>query len=162
FFFYYDLKRAKIYQLQGVLKTLPWVATIDKFQHWLYVNPNHTTAERESAWMSIYDEFSPDIVDKTGLETFSKSLWHRQLHIFEVPFYYIEYGMAQLGAIAIWKRYRENPEEALEDYINALRLGYTKKIGEIYAAAGIEFNFSSDYVKELAQFVQSELDKVLQ
>lgn len=157
-----DLKRAKIYQLQSVLKTLPWVATIDKFQHWLYVNHDHTIAEREAAWMSIYNEFSPDIVDKSGLEEYSKNLWHRQLHIFEVPFYYIEYGMAQLGAIAIWKRYREQPEQALEDYINALRLGYTKKIGEIYAAAGIEFNFSTDYVKELAQFVQSELDKVLQ
>ncbi|MEZ5055464.1 MAG: M3 family oligoendopeptidase [Saprospiraceae bacterium] len=156
-----DLRRAKIYQLQGVLKTLPWVATIDKFQHWLYVNHSHTREEREAAWLQIYNEFSPAIVDKSGLEKYSKHLWHRQLHIFEVPFYYIEYGMAQLGAIAIWKRYRENPTEALEDYIQALKLGYTKKIGEIYAAAGIEFNFSSEYVNELAQFVQEELDKVL-
>ncbi|MEZ4950994.1 MAG: hypothetical protein R2784_16660 [Saprospiraceae bacterium] len=83
---------------------------------------------KEAAWLQIYNEFSPAIVDKSGLEKYSKHLWHRQLHIFEVPFYYIEYGMAQLGAIAIWKRYRENPTEALEDYIQALKLGYTKKL----------------------------------
>lgn len=156
-----DLRRAKIYQLESALKTLPWVATIDKFQHWIYTHPQHTAAERSEAWVEIYSAFIPDVVDRSGLEAFYKHLWHRQLHIFEVPFYYIEYGMAQLGAIAIWKRFRENPAQALEDYINALKLGYTKTIGEIYSAAGIEFNFSAAYVKELADFLNEEIERVI-
>jgi oligoendopeptidase F len=86
--------------------------------------------------------------------------WQNQLHIFEVPFYYIEYGMAQLGAIAIWRNYKRNPEKALDAYEAALRLGYTKSIPEIYKIAGIEFNFSQDYVKELADFVKDELEKI--
>lgn len=156
-----DLRRAKIYQLESALKTLPWVATIDKFQHWIYTHPHHTAAERSEAWGEIYSAFIPDIVDRSDLEDFYNHLWHRQLHIFEVPFYYIEYGMAQLGAIAIWKRFRENPTQALEDYINALKLGYTKTIGEIYSAAGIEFNFSAAYVKELADFLNEEMERVI-
>ena len=156
-----DLRRAKIYQLESALKTLPWVATIDKFQHWIYTHPHHTAAERSEAWGEIYSAFIPDIVDRSGLEAFYNHLWHRQLHIFEVPFYYIEYGMAQLGAIAIWKRFRENPVQALEDYISALKLGYTKTIGEIYSAAGIEFNFSAAYVKELADFLNEEIERVI-
>jgi oligoendopeptidase F len=86
--------------------------------------------------------------------------WQSQLHIYEVPFYYIEYGMAQLGAIAVWRNYKKNPEKALNEYEAALRLGYTKSIPEIYKTAGIEFNFSQAYVKELADFVKSELDKL--
>jgi len=156
-----ELRRAKVEQLEGALKTLPWVATIDKFQHWIYTNPDHSQEERVEAWMKISKEFSSDLVDKSGLEDYSTHLWHRQLHLFEVPFYYIEYGMAQLGAIAIWKRFRENPEQALEGYISALKLGYTKKIGDIYSAAGIEFSFNQKYVAELAEFVKGELGKVM-
>jgi oligoendopeptidase F len=78
-----------------------------------------------------------------------------------VPFYYIEYGMAQLGAIAIWKQYRENPRQAIRNYHQALSLGYTKNIKEIYAAAGIEFNFSREYVSQLGAFVKQELDALL-
>jgi len=88
------------------------------------------------------------------------NLWQKQLHIFEVPFYYIEYGMAQLGAIAVWKNYKENPEKGLQQYLNALKLGYTKTIKEIYETAGIKFDFSAAYVKELAEFVKAELDKL--
>jgi oligoendopeptidase F len=89
-----------------------------------------------------------------------KNLWQKQLHIFEVPFYYIEYGIAQLGAIAVWKNYKENPEKGLSSYLEALKLGYTKTIKEIYETAGIEFNFTASYVKELADFVQAELEKL--
>ena len=146
-----DLRRAKILQLENVLKVLPWVATVDKFQHWIYSNPNHTKEERKKKWMSIFREFSSKYVDRSGLEAYSEHLWHKQLHIFEVPFYYIEYGMAQLGAIAIWKQYREQPEKAVQNYINALKLGYTVPIGEIYKTAGIAFDFSREYVSELLQ-----------
>lgn len=156
-----DLRRAKINQLETVLKVLPWVATIDKFQHWLYTNPNHSRQERKEAWMRTMDAFSSKEIDKTDLEHYSEYIWHKQLHIFEVPFYYIEYGMAQLGAIAIWKNYRENPEATIEAYINALKMGYTKPIGEIYETAGIAFNFSRNYIQELGAFVKKELRELL-
>lgn len=156
-----DLRRAKIFQLEGVLKTLPWVAAIDKFQHWLYTHPGHSGTDRSKAWTKISDEFTPALLDRTGLEDYYRYQWHKQLHLFEVPFYYIEYGMAQLGAIAIWRRFRENPDQALQDYIQALRLGYTKPIGEIYKTAGIEFHFGKSYVRELAIFVKKELENIL-
>ena len=156
-----DLRRAKISQLENVLKVLPWVATVDKFQHWIYSNPDHDMEDRKQKWMEIFTEFSSRNVDRGGLAHYSEHLWHKQLHIFEVPFYYIEYGMAQLGAIAIWKQYRENPKHAIQNYINALKLGYTKTIGDIYEAAGIAFDFSRSYVGELSAFVKAELEDLL-
>lgn len=155
------LRRAKIWQLEKVLGTLPWVATIDKFQHWIYTNPNHTLEERTENWTKIFHEFRSKTVNYDGLEKNIENMWHRQLHVFEVPFYYIEYGMAQLGAIAIWRQYRQNPQKAVDNYVNALRLGYTKTIPEVYEAAGIEFNFSQDYVSELGAFVKKELEELL-
>ncbi|GJM32026.1 MAG: oligoendopeptidase F [Saprospiraceae bacterium] len=156
-----DLKRAKISQLENVLKVLPWIATVDKFQHWLYTHPNHSPQQRKKVWMQIFKEFSSSVVEQDGLEHYSEYLWHKQLHIFEVPFYYIEYGMAQLGAIAIWKHYRENPELGIEQYINALKMGYTQPIGEIYKAAGIAFDFSREYVAQLGVFVKQELEQLI-
>jgi oligoendopeptidase F len=152
-----DLKRAKKDQLRDVLKTLPWVAVVDQFQHWIYTNPEHTTAERKTAWKEIIEPFGNNFTNWQGYEEALENLWQKQLHIFEVPFYYIEYGIAQLGAIAVWKNYKENPELALEKYLAALKLGYTKTIKEIYKTAGIEFNFSSDYVHQLAKFIKTEL-----
>ena len=87
-------------------------------------------------------------------------MWQRQLHLYEVPFYYIEYGMAQLGAIAIWREFILKGEEALDNYIEALKLGYTKSISKIYETAGIKFDFSASYVKELAEFIKIELSKI--
>ncbi|MEO8886074.1 MAG: M3 family oligoendopeptidase [Mucilaginibacter sp.] len=155
-----DLKRAKRDQLVDVLKTLPWVAVVDQFQHWIYTNPTHTAAERTEAWVQIYEPFGAGFADWTGIEEAEANLWQKQLHIFEIPFYYIEYGMAQLGAIAVWKNYKENPEKALEQYLAALKLGYTKTIKEIYETAGIKFDFSAGYVKELAEFVKAEIEKL--
>lgn len=155
-----DLKRAKRDQLSDVLKTLPWVAVVDQFQHWIYTNPDHTDAQRRDAWVQIYSDFGGGFADWSGLDDARANMWQKQLHIFEVPFYYIEYGMAQLGAIAVWKNYKENPEKGLEQYLDALKLGYTKTIKEIYETAGIKFDFSAGYVKELAAFVKSELDKL--
>lgn len=156
-----DLRRAKISQLENVLRIIPWIATVDKFQHWLYTHPHHTRSERKVEWMNIYHEFNPDNMDRTGLEHYSEYLWHKQLHIFEAPFYSIEYGMAQLGAIAIWQQYRKNPTQAIERYIAALKLGYSKPINEVYEAAGITFDFSQQYVSELSGFVKQELEKLL-
>ena len=156
-----ELRRARIKQLSGVLKTLPWIATIDQFQHWIYTHPSATRAERTAEWRRIFERFSSSVVDRSGLEEYTNGAWYRQLHLFEVPFYYIEYGFAQLGAIAIWKRYREDPKAAIADYLKALELGYTKSIPEVYAAAGIAFDFTPEYVGELSAFVAGELEKLL-
>lgn len=155
-----DLRRAKIQHLESIIETLPWVATVDKFQHWMYENPEHTAEERTNAWVEIYNQFTDKVMDWSGLENLQKYLWQRQLHIYEVPFYYIEYGIAQLGAIGVWKNYRENPEKGLKGYLDALKMGYTAPITEIYQAANIPFDFSKNYITELMQFVQSELERL--
>lgn len=152
-----ELLRAKINQLENVLKVLPWIATIDQFQHWVYTHPSHSRQERKAEWLRILKSFSSTVVDYAGLERYSEYLWHKQLHIFEMPFYYIEYGIAQLGAIAIWKRYRQDPKDAVDAYIRGLKLGNTKPIGEIYKEAGIEFRFDRAYISELAGFVRQEI-----
>ena len=155
-----ELKRAKKEQLADVLKTLPWVAVIDQFQHWIYTNPDHTAADREETFKQIYNRFGAGFTDWADLDQEFGNVWQKQLHLFEVPFYYIEYAIAQLGAIAVWKNYKENPEKALTQYLAALSLGYTKPINEIYETAGIKFDFSAAYVKELATFVKEELEKL--
>lgn len=156
-----ELRRAKLQQLERAINIFPWIAIIDKFQHWVYEHPQHTVEERTEEWVRIMDEFSPGNINWSGHENYRASNWQRQLHLFEVPFYYIEYGIAQLGAIAMWKQYKENPEQALDNYMKALSLGYTKTLRELYEAAGIRFDFSPAYVKELAGFVQKEIDKII-
>ena len=152
-----DLKRAKREHLEDLIETLPWVATIDKFQHWIYENPTHSLEERKAHWDKIYDEFSDRHTDWSGLQEAKDYLWQKQLHLYEVPFYYIEYGMAQLGAIAVWRNYREDTQRGLQGYMNALKLGYMRTIPEIYKAAGIRFDFSKNYIQELMDFVKKEL-----
>jgi oligoendopeptidase F len=151
-----DLKKAKRDQLEGTLTFLPWCMTVDAFQHWVYLNSEHTSEERRNAFVSIQKRFSAG-VDWTGLEELRKIRWMQQLHIFEVPFYYIEYGMAQLGALAIYKNYRENKSKALQQYQDFLNIGYSKPVRDIYKAAGISFDFSESYLKELVDFVKAEL-----
>lgn len=155
-----ELKRAKREHLEDIIETLPWVATIDKFQHWIYENPGHTPEERKANWDKIFDQFTDTITDWSGLRETKDYLWQKQLHLYEVPFYYIEYGMAQLGAIAVWRNYRRDPQAGLRGYQDALKLGYMKSIPEIYAAARIKFDFSASYIKELMDFVKSELAKI--
>lgn len=155
-----ELRRAKREQLENVLEALPWITCVDNFQHWLYMNPGHTTEQRTAAWKNTYRSFSSSVVDWSTEENALASMWQKQLHLFEVPFYYIEYGMAQLGAIAVWRNYKNDPESALKNYMEALRLGYTCPIPEIYKAAGIRFDFSEEYIRELVQFVREELSKL--
>lgn len=152
-----DKKRAIETHLEGIITMLPWIALVDKFQHWIYTNPTHTAAERDAKWLALHQSLSNDIVDWDGYEHFRKSLWQKQLHIFEVPFYYIEYGIAQLGAIAVWRNYKQDKNNAIAAYKNALQLGYTKPMPDIYKNAGIEFNFSKEYVKELMSFLKAEI-----
>ena len=110
--------------------------------------------------MRILDEFSSKSVDWTGLEHYREYGWQKQLHLFEVPFYYIEYGIAQLGAIGLWMQYKNNKEKALSNYTNALSLGGMKTLPELYDAAGLKFNFSKEHIKQLMQFVSLELQKI--
>ncbi len=155
-----DLNRAKEHQLERTITIFPWIAIIDKFQHWVYENPMHTIEQRTASWKNIVAEFSTDSIDYSGLDMYRAIGWQRQLHLFEVPFYYIEYGIAQLGAIGMWMQYQKNPTEALENYMNALSLGGTKTLPELYKTAGIEFNFSPHYVKNLMDFTNQELEKL--
>jgi oligoendopeptidase F len=155
-----DLKRAKREQLEDIIETLPWVATIDKFQHWIYENPTHSLEDRKGNWNKTFDQFADTVTDWSGLQEAKDYLWQKQLHLYEVPFYYIEYGMAQLGAIAVWRNYKLDKQKGLQGYMNALKLGYTKSIPEIYQAAGIQFDFSKKYIKELMDFVREEWAKI--
>jgi oligoendopeptidase F len=151
-----ELQRAKKEQMQKVLEGLPWIAAIDKFQQWVYTS-EHTAEQRRQEWKNIMSELNSSVIDWEGHEDALLNLWQKQLHLYEVPFYYIEYGMAQLGAIAMWRSYKQLGQEALDNYDAALKLGYTKSIGELYKTAGIEFNFSQEYVKELADFIKAQL-----
>ena len=153
-----ELKRAKEQQLERVITIFPWIATIDKFQHWVYENPSHSLEERAATWVKILDEFTSPVIDISGLENYRLFGWQRQLHLFEVPFYYIEYGIAQLGAIGLWKQYKLNPESALQHYISALEKGGTRTLPELFKAAGLSFDFSPAAIRELMQFVKEELD----
>lgn len=155
-----DLRRAKEHQLERTITIFPWIATIDKFQHWIYENPHHTLEERSANWLRILNEFSDAIIDFSGLENFRKNSWQKQLHLYEVPFYYIEYGIAQLGAIGLWMQYKKNPEKALDNYMKALSLGGTKTLPELYKAAGLTFDFSPANIKVLMDFVSEEMEKL--
>jgi oligoendopeptidase F len=155
-----ELKRAKRDQLEDIIETLPWVATIDKFQHWVYENPAHSLAQRKENWNQIFNQFSDDVTDWSDIQEAKDYLWQKQLHLYEVPFYYIEYGMAQLGAIAVWRNFKKNKQEGLQSYMNALRKGNLTTIPELYKAAGIKFDFSKKYISELMSFVKEELAKI--
>lgn len=157
-----ELKRAMIEQLEGVIGTLPWIATIDAFQHWIYLNPNHTVDERKAEWLRIVERFDTGVADMSGYEHYLAYSWQKQLHLYEVPFYYIEYGFAQLGAIAIWRNVLKDKSYGLDGYKQMLKLGYTRTIPELYEAGKVKFDFSSDYVGELFGFVWSQLQKLKQ
>ncbi|MBL7918512.1 MAG: M3 family oligoendopeptidase, partial [Bacteroidia bacterium] len=155
-----ELKRAKRQQLESVMDTLPWIAAVDKFQHWIYLNPKHTIEQRYETWQGIMKDFGSDVINYQGLENNLKRRWQIQLHLYEVPFYYIEYGFAQLGAIAIWRNYKNNARRTIDQYKAVLSLGYTKSIPEVYETAGIKFDFSPEYVKELMDFVKTEYEGI--
>lgn len=154
-----DLKKAKRDQLTGALKFMPWCMIVDAFQQWIYTHPEHTPEERLAYFGQLMERFNTGI-DYTGLDREKQITWMRQIHIFEVPFYYIEYGMAQLGALAVYKNYKENPAKAVEAYQNFLNLGYTKPTNELYETAGVKFDFTEEYIREIVEFVKEELNKL--
>ncbi len=155
-----ELLRARRSQLEGVLEVLPWVATVDAFQDWLYTNPYHSLAERRLAWRKIAQRFGSSVVDWSDYEEVYSYRWQSQLHIFEVPFYYIEYAMAQLGAIGVWRNFKMDKSKAVNQYTEALTAGFTRSIPGLYELAGVKFDFSTDYIRELMNFVNSELNRL--
>lgn len=158
---HHDAKRAKLDQFEDVIKILPWVATIDAFQHWMYTHPQHTAAERQVKWLELDERFGAgEILDWTGLETYKDCQWQRQLHLFEVPFYYIEYGIAQLGALGVYNNYKQNPQEAMEKYRQGLSLGGSQELPQLFKETGIPFDFSLKTVQPLMRLVDKEISKL--
>jgi oligoendopeptidase F len=154
-----DFRKAMIEELESAVLFLPWCMTVDAFQHWIYTNPDHSPEERADYFGSLMDRFNHG-VDWTSLDEQKRYRWLFQLHIFQVPFYYIEYGIAQLGALSIYKNYLENQEKTVEDYINFLKTGYKVPIDKVYEKAGIKLDFSESYVGEIVDFVKDRLSEL--
>ncbi len=151
-----EADRARRDQLEGLAKTLPWIATIDAFQHWIYTNPDHDRDTRRAKWVELEGRFGGD-VDWSGLEDARASLWQRQLHLFGVPFYYIEYGIAQLGALQVWCNSLADEKGAIERYLDGLRLGGSKPLPTLFETAGGHFDFGPETVGPLMERVAGEL-----
>jgi oligoendopeptidase F len=154
-----DAKRARRVHLEGVVGVFSWIATVDAFQHWIHTHPDHTRDERRKAWLDLMDRFGGD-VDWSGFETARANLWHRQLHIFLHPFYYIEYGIAQIGALQVWANSKRDKAKALADYKKSLALGGSRPLPELFAAAGCRFEFSERTIQPLAKMLREELEKL--
>ena len=132
------------------------MATIDAFQHWIYTNPAHSRHDRTNYWLALLDRFDSKL-DWSGYEHLRRTMWQEQLHLFHAPFYYIEYGIAQLGALQLWLKSRQDPHRAIANYRSALRLGGTRPLPELFAAAGIVFDFSEKTLGPLMDAVGREL-----
>lgn len=149
-----EAKRSNWRECVDNVKLFAWVATIDAFQHWVYTNPTHTSDERTKAWIGIRSRFC-GLESYEGMENSRAYQWQRQLHLFEVPFYYIEYGIALTGALGIWARYRKDPKDALEAYKSALSLGSARPLPELFAAAGLDWDFGPVALQRLAGELRS-------
>ena len=149
--------RARRTHLEGIVRTLSWIATIDAFQHWIYTHPDHTREQRDIYWLELDAMYGPN-VDWSGFEGQRAKQWHRQLHLFNVPFYYIEYGIAQLGALQMWMQYRDDPAKAIENYRKAMTLGGSRPLPELFAAADLTFDFGPQEMGRLIGEVRTELD----
>jgi oligoendopeptidase F len=153
-----DARRSQRRMLEQIVQLFPWVATVDAFQHWLYTHPGHRREDRRDAWLEILRRFSVG-VDYQGYGDIQAAMWHRQLHLFQAPFYYIEYGIAQVGALQVWRQARRNHGEALRRYRQALALGGTQPLPALFAAAGAEFDFTARTLGPLMEDVADVLEQ---
>lgn len=152
-----EARAVEIEQLEDVLSSLVHIASVDAFQRWIYTSgEGHDAAARDAAWLQLRSRFERG-VDWTGLERERVSRWYRQLHIFEYPFYYIEYGIAQLGALQLWRDAQHDPVGTMQRYKQALALGGTRGLPEIYAAAGARLIFDEAGMRELVDLVEARL-----
>ena len=152
-----DAARAKRKTIERAVRLLPWVAIIDGFQHWIYTHPKHTRTERTTAWLALLDRFASKAVDWSGLDEARAAMWQRQSHLFGSPFYYIEYGIAELGSLQLWLAFKKDPQTALANYRKALALGGTRPLPELFSAAGVKFDFSAKTIAPLVEAVREEL-----
>ena len=153
-----EANRARKTHFEGIIGFFPWMAVVDAFQHWIYTHPDHTRSEREAAYGQLMDRFGGD-VDYAGYAAARLHSWHRQLHIFLYPFYYVEYGIAQLGALQVWANSKADRARALLAYKKGLSLGGSRPLPELFQAAGCRLEFSAETIRPLIQLVQSELKK---
>ena len=155
-----DYVRARIDHLEAIILFFPHCATVDAFQHWIYTDPAGADADaRDAAWLDLRRRFEKGI-DYTELEPEWTARWYQQLHIFEVPFYYIEYGIAQLGALQVWRNALADQATALAAYRHALSLGSTRPLPELFEAAGVKLAFDGETIGELVELVDTELEKL--
>ena len=154
-----EANRARKTHLEGIIGFFPWMATVDAFQHWVYTHPGHTRSERKAAYLQLMDRFGGDI-HWDGYEESRAYSWHRQLHIFLYPFYYVEYGIAQLGALQVWANSKRDQAKALNDYKKSLALGGSRPLPELFSAAGCKFQFDAATIKPLIQLAETELKKL--
>jgi oligoendopeptidase F len=154
-----EAARARKTHLEGIIGFFPWMAVVDGFQYWIYTHPAHTRAERKAAYLRLMDRFGGE-VDFSGFEEVRAHSWHRQLHIFLYPFYYVEYGIAQLGALQVWANSKANKAKALADYKKSLTLGGSRPLPELFAAAGCKLDFSAVTIRPLIQLAGAELKKL--
>lgn len=154
-----DAARSSLKHFEDILTLLPWIAQVDAFQHWVYANPNQSREERKHAWLALSRRFGGD-VDWSGLEEIQGFQWQKQLHLFESPFYYIEYGLAQLGALQLWMNARRHPERSLERYKHGLSLGGSRTLPALFDAAGLRFDFTEGMLAGLMAEVEGELDRL--
>ena len=155
-----DYRRARIDHLERIILFFPHCATVDAFQHWIYTNSGGADADaRDAEWLRLRRQFEQGI-DYSGLEAEWIARWYLQIHIFEVPFYYIEYGIAQLGALQVWRNALEDQEGTVASYRQALGLGSTRPLPELYRAAGIKLAFDAQTIGQLVSLVEKELEKL--
>jgi oligoendopeptidase F len=151
-----DARRSNLEEAVANVKLFTWVATVDAFQHWVYTHPEHTTEERAKAWVETFGRFC-GLESYEGLESSRAYRWQRQLHFFEVPFYYIEYGIALTGALGTWARYRRNRSDAIDAYKEALSLGATRPLPDLFAAAGLRWGFGRSELAAFADELRSAI-----
>ena len=147
--------------LNGILTFLPYMAVVDSFQHWVYTHAKAALdpAACDETWTALWKRFIPG-VDWSGFEPELVTGWHRKLHIFHIPFYYVEYGMAQVGALQVWRNALRDQAKAVDDYRSALKLGGTRPLPELFAAAGAEFRFDTPMLTELVSLVEETLERL--
>lgn len=155
-----EARRARQEQMERIVMFLPYMAVVDGFQHWVYAEaPEDVTAQdMDAQWDALWTQFM-DGTDWSGLDAERVTGWHRKLHIFTVPFYYVEYGLAQLGALQVWRNALQDQADAVRRYRSALALGNTRPLPDLYAAAGARLAFDRETVGELARLVESHLEE---
>jgi len=156
-----DAVRSRADLLEGIVLFFPHCASVDAFQHWIYLNDEgRDAAARDRKWLELRRRFEGTAVDWEGLDSERIARWYQQPHFFGSPFYYIEYGIAQLGALQVWRNSLRDPQDAVRNYRGALALGATKRLPDLFKAAGARLMFDSEGMRELITVVEEELEKL--